>query len=116
MAKKSIFGLDENIAGMISYVLAFFSGLVVLVMERENKFVRFHALQSTIWFMFLCIISWVLSIFSRIWVLGFFFGIAHTIVGVIGFVSWAYLIFMAYRGSTFKLPIIGDVVWAQVNK
>ena len=116
MIKKSIFGLDENIAGALSYVFAFFSGLVVLVLEKDNKFVRFHALQSTIWFLFLCIVSWVLGIFTRIWLIGFIIGIAHSLVGIIALASWVYLIYMAYKGSMFKLPIIGDVVWAQVNK
>jgi uncharacterized membrane protein len=116
MTKKSIFGLDENIAGVVSYVFAFFSGIVVLVMEKENKFVRFHALQSTIWFLFLCIVSWVLGILSGIPLLGILISIVRSLVGLVSFVSWAYLMFMAYKGSLFKLPIIGDVVWNQINK
>jgi uncharacterized membrane protein len=114
--KKSIFGLDENIAGALCYLFLFFSGIVALVMEKENKSVRFHALQSIIWFLFLFIVSWVLGIFAGIPLLGILFALVGRLVGLVGFVSWAYLIYMAYRGAMFKLPIIGDVVWAQVNK
>jgi uncharacterized membrane protein len=113
---KSIFGLEENIAGALSYAGLFFTGIVALVMEKDNKTVRFHALQSTIWFLFLFLFNWVLSIFTGIPLLGFIFRIASNLVGIIGFVSWAYLIFTAYKSTVFKLPVIGDVVWAQINK
>ena len=116
MTKKSIFGLDENIAGVLCYVLGFFSGIVVLILEKENKNVRFHALQSTIWFLFLFIARWVLGIIFKIPLIGLVAGLANWLVGIVLLVSWAYLIYQAYKGKTFKLPIIGDVVWAQVNK
>ena len=114
--KKSVFGLNENIAGALSYVFTFFSGIVVLVMEKENKFVRFHALQSTIWFVFLCVLGWALRILAGIPLLGLLIGVVAWAVGVISFASWVLLIVMAVKGETFKLPVIGDVVWAQVNK
>lgn len=116
MSKKSVFGLSENIAGLLSYVFMFFSGIVILILEKENKFVRFHALQSTIWFVFICVLGWVLRFLAVIPLLGFFIGIISWFVGVVSFVSWVVLMYMAYKGDTFKLPVIGDVVWAQVNK
>ena len=45
MDKTSI-GLTENIAGLLCYVLGWISGLIFLLIEQENKFVRFHAIQS----------------------------------------------------------------------
>ena len=124
---KSIFGLDENLAAVLSYICGPFSGIAVLIMERENKFVRFHALQSTIWFMFLMVAGWVIrfatgifgNIFGNIpligWVIGSAASLALFLGGILYISSKIYLMLKAYDGKTFKLPIIGDVVWKQVN-
>ena len=114
--KKATFGLNENIAGLLCYVALFFSGIVMLIMERENKFVRFHALQSTIWFIFLGILSWVLKLLSNIWFFGSLFAILTWLIGVATFASAVLLVYMAFKGAKFKLPIIGDVVEAQIDK
>ena len=117
---KSIFGLDENLAAALSYVGLFFSGIAVLIMERENKFVRFHALQSTLWFLFLAILSWVLNLIASFPVIGWLLGILINpilwVLGLVTFASWVFLMYKAYKGESFKLPIIGDIVWAQINK
>ena len=121
---KSVFGLSENIAAALSYVLGPISGIAVLVLERENKFVRFHALQSTLWFFFLWVLRWVLSFLIGLvswvpilgWVVSLAMGPVLWIGGLIYFGSKLYLMFRAYSGATFKLPVVGDVVWAQINK
>ena len=117
---KSVFGLDENLVAALSYLFGPFSGIVVLVMERENKFVRFHALQSTLWFLFLMITGWVLGFITSIPILGTILGIVLNPIlffgGILAFAGMIYLILRAYQGSMFKLPVIGDVVWTQVNK
>jgi len=114
--KKSVFGLPENVAALVSYALCCLSGIVVLVMEKENRFVRFHALQSIIWFLFALVLSWVLSFLARIPVIGLIFGLASGLVGLAIFASWILLMYKAYKGEMFKLPIVGDVVEGQLNK
>ena len=47
---KTSSGLDENVAGALSYALGWITGLGFLLTEPANKFVRFHALQSVIVF------------------------------------------------------------------
>jgi uncharacterized membrane protein len=117
---KSIFGLQENIAAALSYVFGFFSGIAVLIMERENKFVRFHALQSTLWFLFLMIVGWVLRLVRGLpfigWILGIIINPLLTVLGIVITASIIFLAYKAYKGESFKLPIIGDIVWAQINK
>jgi len=119
---KSVFGLSENIVAALSYIAGPFSGIAVLVMERENKFVRFHALQSTIWFTLIMIVGWVLGFLANlpIPVLGWLLGLAIRPVIAIGgfaaFLSMVWLMVMAFGNKTFKIPIIGDVVWTQINK
>ena len=110
MTKKSVFGLDENIAGALCYLLTFISGIAFLILERENKTVRFHALQSTLWFMLLSIARWV---FGWIPLLG---GVIDWALGVIAIVSIVFLMYNAFMNKKFKIPIIGDVAEAQVNR
>jgi len=117
---KSVFGLEQNLAAALSYVFIFFTGIAVLVLERENKFVRFHALQSALWFLVLFVVYWVLSFIGRIWLIGWILGFIISpitaVLSVVAIVSWVVLIYKAHQGETFKLPIIGDVAWARVNK
>jgi len=116
MSKKSVFDLDERIAAVLSYALIFFSGAFFYVMERENKFVRFHALQSMVWFLVLFVVSMALNILSNFFLIGGLASFLGGIVGFVTFVSWVGLMFMAFKGSMFKLPILGDAVENYLNK
>ncbi|MDR1539672.1 MAG: hypothetical protein LBU32_17065 [Clostridiales bacterium] len=115
MNDKSVFGLDEKISALLAYLLGFFSGIFYLIMEKENKFVRFHALQSTVWFLITSAASFLLNILSGVPVLGFLFGILLTLVGIVTFASWIYLMYMAFKGVSFKLPILGEAVWNHIE-
>ena len=61
MAKSAFLNLDENVAAAVSYVLGPFTGIPALVMEKENKFVRFHAMQSTITIGILMVINCIID-------------------------------------------------------
>ena len=122
--KKSILDLDENIVAALSYLFGPISGIIVLVLEKENRFVRFHALQSTLWFLLLMVIGWILSaigsIFNIVHLIGGIFtgltGLVASIVGLIGLISMVWLIYKAFTNQTWKVPVIGDVAWNQVSK
>ncbi|MDR2167734.1 MAG: hypothetical protein LBE35_07800 [Clostridiales bacterium] len=113
---KSVFGLSENLAAALAYVGIFFSGIVVLVMERENKFVRFAALQSTIFFLVMSILMSILGFFGGFFLVGWIFRLLGFVLGITTFAAWAYLTFMAFRGQSVKLPILGEICWEQVHK
>ena len=110
MAKKSIFGLSENVAGALCYAGFFFSGIIILVMEKENRFVRFHALQSTLWFMVLGVASTVAG-----W-LPIIRGPLGSLIWLVTVLSWLFLIYNAFMGKQYKIPMIGDTVEAQINR
>jgi len=101
--EKTSTGLSENVAGLLCYVLGWVSGLVFVLIERENKFVRFHAMQSIIVFGALTIASFILG-----WIplIGAFF---DWIIKVLGFILWIVLMIKAYQGTKFKLPWAGDL-------
>ena len=120
---KSIFNLDEKIVAALSYLVGPITGIFVLVMERENKFVRFHALQSTLWFLFIWVILWIISlvgVFTGIPLLGFLVALmlwpVRWVIRAIWFISKLFLMFKAVTGSEFKLPFVGDVAWNQIYK
>ena len=102
MAKTST-GLEENIAGLLCYVLGWISGIIFLMIEAENKVVRFHAIQSIIVFGVLTvaeIIFWLLPHPAD--------RILNWIVGVMMFIFWVVLMYKAYQGEKYKMPWAGD--------
>ncbi len=113
MSGKSFLGLNERVAAALAYVFSFVSGAFFLVLEKENKYVRFHALQSILLFGIFGSLSFVLGILTRII---FLFGILNSFVSLLFFVSSVYLAYSAYQGKTVRYPIIGDVIWNKVYK
>lgn len=106
---KTSMGLDENVAGALCYVLGFLTGIVFLIMEKDNKFVKFHAWQSIATFLTLMIVGWVITSimfasYSTMW-MG---GMLSSLLVLVEFVLWLVLILKAFQGEKFKLPIVGD--------
>ena len=101
--EKTSTGLQENVAGLLCYVLGWVSGLIFILLENENRFVRFHAAQSIIVFGALTIIWVPLQLIPP---LAFFVG---WLIGGISFVLWVVLMVKAYQGVMYKLPIAGDL-------
>ncbi len=113
--EKTSTGLTENVAGLLCYVLGWVSGLVFLLIEQENKFVRFHAVQSIVTFGSITVVSIVLSILGLIPYIGVLFDIIGYIVGLIAFVLWIVLMVKAYQGTMYKLPWAGDFAEKRVG-
>ena len=108
--QKTSTGLQENVAGLLCYVLGWITGLVFILIERENKFVRFHAMQSIIVFGVLNIIGIVFGWIPWLgWVIG-------SLVGLFGFVLWIVLMVKAYQGVMYKLPVAGDLAEKWLSK
>ncbi len=106
---KTSSGLDQNIAGLLTYVAWFITGIIFLLIEKENRFVRFHALQSifvSVGFMVLYVLSGMVPF------LGWMVGLILTPVQLI---LWIFLMIKAYQGQYFKLPWIGDMVEKQLD-
>jgi len=99
---KTSTGIQENMAGLLCYLGWWVTGIIFLILEKQNKFVRFHATQSLILFGLIFIIA---IIFSPIPIIGFI----GTIFWVIGVILWIVLMVMAYQGKTYKLPWIGNL-------
>ena len=46
--KKSSTGLDPKIANLLSYLFSWLGGLIIWLLEKENRFVKWNALQALI--------------------------------------------------------------------
>ena len=113
--EKTSTGLAANVAGLLCYVLGWVSGIVFVLIENENKFVRFHAVQSIVTFGSITVVSIVLSILGLIPYIGVLFDIIGYIVGLIAFVLWIVLMVKAYQEKMFKLPWAGDFAEKRVG-
>ena len=111
MARTST-GLEGNVAGLLCYVLLWVSGIIFLLIEPENRFVRFHAIQSIIVFGILNVIQVVVSWIPWVNL------ILGPIVGIITFILWIVLMVKAYQGTKYKLPWAGNLAekWAEGQK
>lgn len=105
---KTVLGTDENITGLLCYVLGFITGILFLVLEKENKFVRFHAMQSLVTFLALFVITIVIGWIPVIgWLLS-------PLLGLLGLILWLLLMYKAYKGERYKLPFAGDFAEKQI--
>ena len=101
--------LEPNVAGLLSYLGIWITGLVFILIEKENKFVRFHAMQSIVTFGAFTVLWIPFSILSQMDILRVLFGILQAVTGVLAFVLWIVLMIKAYQGERYKLPIAGDI-------
>lgn len=99
---------NRNIVAALSYVLFFITGIVILLVEKDNKFIRFHAMQSVIVFGGLFIISIIVGmILSPFRILGFLSNLIDTAISILTFAIWIVSMIKAYQGQIYKWPIAG---------
>jgi len=109
-------GLTQNVASGLSYVFGWISGLIIFLTEKQNRFVRFHAMQSILFFGGITALDIVLEIVGNLPVLGYITVFAIPLIGIVGFVGWIVLMINGFQGKYFKLPIIGDYAEKYANQ
>jgi uncharacterized membrane protein len=90
---------DERMKGAIAYVLTWLTGIIILVMAGDSKFLKFHAWQSIVLGLIITVVSMILSFFC----IGF-------IVAIIGWLYMLYGAYLVYSGKPFRVPAIADFV------
>lgn len=127
--QKSALGMEGNLAAAIGYPIGIIA-LILVFIEKDNKFVRFHAIQSLLWGLFLSvaatillvlflvfwIFSGVLAYSTQIAALGWI-GLIATLLSGLGFLVIALggllgtimAVIKAYGNQAFKLPIVGKL-------
>jgi uncharacterized membrane protein len=94
-------GMRARTAAFLCYLFGWVGGLVFFLLERENRFVRFHAIQSLLFFGSMSILGWVCSYIPFV-----LFGLGG-VVGLVSLIGWIVLMVAAWRGRYYKLPLFG---------
>ena len=118
--QKSAIGLDGNVTALIGYIIGIVA-LIEIFIEKDNRFPRFHALQSVLYH----VGFWV--VFTVLWVIAFIVSLVlsqiSSILGMLGMLIWLLLLLLffvylggliyaaikAFQGSMFKLPVVGNM-------
>jgi len=110
MAPAGSTGLQENVAGLLCYLLGWLTGIIFLLIDKR-PFVRFHAAQSIVVFGALTIIRIILGFaFLGGGLIGFsLWGLLISAIWLIWLVLWIVLMIMAYQGKMFEVPIAAPI-------
>ena len=110
-------GLQENVAGLLCYVLGWLTGIIFLLIDKR-PFVKFHAAQSIVVFGGLMVIRIALSFMHGM--AGFigwgFFGMISLLLGLLTLVLWILLMVKAYQHEMFKVPIAAPIAESIAGK
>lgn len=101
---------NEKVMGAVAYLLGFITGVILLLTEKQNRFVRFHAMQSTVLFGAIFILNIALGFVPGVgWAVG-------SLLSLVTFVLWIVCMWKAFQGEMFKLPVVGDFAESQLKK
>lgn len=105
---------NEKMMGAVAYLLGPVTGILLLITEKKNTYIRFHAMQSTVVFGAVVLLYLVLGFVP---VLGWLMAlILSPIITLVSFVLWLVLMWKAYSGEKYKLPYFGDLAERQLAK
>lgn len=109
--KKSSTGMEPKVAVLLAYLFSWLGGLIIYLIEKENKFVKWNALQSlilgAIGFLAMIVFSVIL-----IWIpiIGpFFFSWLGWLIWGVAWVLAIICIVMGFQGKTFRIPGISKL-------
>ena len=106
---KTNLGTTENVAGLLAYILMWLTGIIFLLTEKENEFVRFHAMQSIVIFVPLTIASMIVGFLP---VIG---GLIGVLLQICTIFLWLFMMFQAFQGRRYKVPFAGDFAETQLK-
>jgi uncharacterized membrane protein len=101
-------GLKKTTSGALAYVLGPITGVIFLIIDKD-PFVRFHAMQSIVVFVGLFVVQMVLG-FTII------LAILVPILSILSFVLWLILIYKAWQGEQWEVPVLGKIARNMASK
>ena len=115
-------GLQDNVASALCYLFGWITGVVFLVLApyNQNPRIRFHAFQSIFFNVGMIVLFIGLTIFSAIVamissVLAILFSMLHLVLFLVMIMGWLFLMYKAYNGEKFRLPVIGALAEKQAG-
>ncbi|HET7621741.1 MAG TPA: DUF4870 domain-containing protein [Gemmatimonadaceae bacterium] len=113
-ATASSTGLAPNVAGALAYLLGPITGILFFLLEKENRFVRYHAAQSItlglLWIALSVLFSVLSGMLVMVPVLGWLVALLLSVVfGLGGLFLWLFLMWRAFQGREWESPIAGPM-------
>jgi uncharacterized membrane protein len=113
-ATASSTGLAPNVAGALAYLLGPITGILFFLLEKENRFVRYHAAQSItlglLWIALSVAFSVLSGMLVMVPVLGWLVALLLSVVfGLGGLFLWLFLMWRAFQGREWESPIAGPL-------
>ena len=108
-------GLTPNIASLLCYICAPITSIIFLLIEKDNKDVRFHSWQGTFFGAGMILLNIVLNVLGIIlghladFLGGLILGFLIPIVWLAALVLWVICLVKAYQGERWRIPVIGDM-------
>lgn len=103
---KHTTSIPPGIAAAAAYFIPFLGGLVMLAIEKEDRFVRFNAAQSLLFW----ILSIPIAVLSLIPIIGFI----GDLLSIAFVIAWVFLIYQAWMHREFEIPYLGEIAKKQV--
>lgn len=104
-ASKSILGFDANFTAMLGYLMGI-GALVLFFLNKDNQFVRYHALQAVLY---------SASLSAVLIALIFLFGASdfqyplYYLTAFVWMIGMIYAVVMTFQTRCFKFPVIGEI-------
>lgn len=107
-------GLEPNVAALLAYLFGWLGGLIFFLIEKDNKFVRFAAMQSILLNVAGFVVYFVLIFLTGIlavatYGIGAVFGLLMPVFWIGYVIVWVMLMVKAYQNQEWELPLIGKI-------
>jgi uncharacterized membrane protein len=111
-------GLAPNVAGLVCYVpccIGLIFSVVVAIVEKQSRFVRFHAFQSLLLHAAAIVLGIALQVVNvllaviHLGILGLLVSLVGLLLGVGVLGASIFLMIKANSGEEFELPVIGPM-------
>ncbi|MEZ5317874.1 MAG: hypothetical protein R2752_10785 [Vicinamibacterales bacterium] len=102
--ESSSTGMDPSLAAALAYVLGALTGVLMLALERESRFVRFHATQSIVFSLGVMVFVLIVSGLPAVG------RVLSALASIGAVILWIVLMARAFQGHWFKLPYVGDAI------
>jgi len=104
-SKKSSTGMEPKIAILLAYLFSWLGGLIIMLMEKENKFVKWNATQALILGIIEAIIGVAIMIFGWIPFVGWVFAAIAWLASVGALVFAIIAIVQGFQGKSYRIPL-----------
>ena len=101
---KHTTAIPPGIAAAAAYLFIIIGGLVMLAIEKEDRFVRFHAAQSIVFWVCVLILTALLH-----WI-----PVINVLFSIVFIAAWIFLMYQAWMNREFEIPFLGAIARKQV--